>query len=134
MEDETQQQNDPPQGERRSHNGRSREIAWGIVVPTATLVFAMGTWGFGLFLDLVDRISRLDVAVAANSEHRVVHEEQSRHWISQIIRNRDDVRDLEQSVAELRAVPQARPDPFTGTDGDALRARIERLEGDRGEQ
>lgn len=118
---------------RTSARSQGREIAWGVLVPTATLVFAAGTWGFSVFVDITDRISDMGLAIAANTEHRIAHDERSKHWISEIVRNRDDVRQLEQYVAELRSVPSARPDPFTGEDGRALQERIEQLEADQSE-
>jgi hypothetical protein len=48
-------------------------------------------------------------------------------------RNERIIDRLEREVSELRNHPQARPDPFTGTEGRALRDRIERLEGAAGQ-
>ena len=49
-------------------------------------------------------------------------------------RNERVIDRLEREVSELRNHPTARPDPFTGTEGRALRDRIERLEGAGGKQ
>ena len=114
--------------ERRQPPQRNREFTWGVFVPVAALVFSAGVWGFDRFMDLIDRISDLDSAVTSNTEHRLIHDEQSKHWISQILRNLDDVRQLERDLAELRSVPSARPDPFTGSEGNALERRIHDLE------
>ena len=57
----------------------------------------------------------------ANSIHRTEHEKSAERWINQIIENERDIR-------KLQRAPDARPDPFTGTEGAALRSRIEQLE------
>lgn len=106
-------------------------VAIGVFIPTAVFVFNVGTWSHGVFVDLTDRISKLDVAVTANTHHRTIHDEQAKHWISQVIRNRDDVRQLERDVVELRSLSQAREDAFSGATGRAFQDRLERLEADR---
>jgi hypothetical protein len=57
----------------------------------------------------------------ANTIHRVEHERQAARYIAKIEVN-------ERAIIELQSNARARPDPFTGTDGDKLRHRIERLE------
>jgi hypothetical protein len=57
----------------------------------------------------------------ANTIHRVEHERQAERYIAKIEAN-------ERAIIELKSDSKARPDPFTGTDGDELRHRIERLE------
>jgi hypothetical protein len=57
----------------------------------------------------------------ANSIHRVEHDKSAEHWIGQIKDNTRSVRKLEQD-------PNARRDPFTGTEGKALEDRIKALE------
>lgn len=66
-------------------------------------------------------LTRLSVESSANSVHRVEHQRQSDQWIRQIERNRD-------AIAEIKEKASARADPFTETEGRALRDRIERLE------
>ena len=127
MEDE-KQQNDPQRNERRRRFPQTRELTLGVVLPAVAILITVLTWSHGVFVGLLDRIARLDSIVAANSAHRVEHESESEYWVGEIRSNTNAIRVIEQRVAELRSVPQARPDPFTGTDGRKLRERIERLE------
>ena len=127
MEDEAQQ-NDPQWNERRKRFPKTRELTLGVALPATAILITVLTWSHGIFVGILDRIARLDSIVAANSAHRVEHESESEYWIGEIRNNTKAVRVLEQRVAELRSVPQSRPDPFTGTDGRKLRERIERLE------
>jgi len=60
------------------------------------------------------------VAVAENSLHRLEHETQSQFWIAVI-------EQLREKVHELNTNSQARPDPFTGSDGRELRNQIAEL-------
>ena len=126
MEDETQ--NDTPQVERRRRFQQTRELTLGVALPAAAILVTVLTWSHGIFVGILDRIARIDSVVAANSAHRVEHESESEYWVGEIRSNTNAIRVIEQRVAELRSVPQARPDPFTGTDGRKLRERIERLE------
>jgi hypothetical protein len=57
----------------------------------------------------------------ANSIHRVEHEKQAERWIDKILEN-------ERRIQRIETNTSARPDPFTGTEGRALRYRIEKLE------
>jgi hypothetical protein len=57
----------------------------------------------------------------ANTIHRVEHERQAERYIAKIEAN-------ERAIIELRTNSKSRPDPFTGTEGRALRDRIEKLE------
>jgi hypothetical protein len=70
-------------------------------------------------------ITVIAAEASANSIHRAEHEKSAGRWIDQIINNTRDIGDLQNT-------PKARSDPFTGTEGDALRDRIERLEQRRG--
>ena len=106
----------------------TREIAWGVFIPIAALLFSMGTWSHGVYVDLLRSISALDLLVATNTAHRLEHDHQAQQWIDQIKENRITVRKLESIVASLRTVPSERPDPFTGTEGSALERRIRALE------
>ena len=127
MEDETQQ-NDTPTGERRRRFQQTRELTLGVALPAAAILVTVLTWSHGIFVGILDRIARIDSVVAANSAHRVEHESESEYWVGEIRSNTNAIRVIEQRVAELRSMPQARPDPFTGTDGRKLLQRIERLE------
>jgi hypothetical protein len=44
------------------------------------------------------------------------------------VRNEATIQNLMSDIQSIRKDPAARPDPFTGTDGDKLRKRIEALE------
>ena len=108
----------------------TREIAWGVFIPITAILVTMGTWSHGVYVDLLRSLSDLDRLVATNTAHRIEHDIQSQQWIEQVKENRIAVRKLESIVASLRAVPSARPDPFTGTEGSALERRIRALEDD----
>jgi hypothetical protein len=64
----------------------------------------------------------LEQRVALSEAHVVSHDTAAREWKARIVVN-------EQCCDELRRSPQARADPFTGTDGRRLERRIEALEG-----
>ena len=57
----------------------------------------------------------------ANSIHREEHDKSAGHWIETIKENERAIRRLERET-------RTGTDPFTGTEGANLRARIERLE------
>lgn len=124
-----------------THEPTEREQSGSIkvaVAAAAALVVAAVTNGVALWSDVrllsaaVARIesdlttvdtalARIAVESSANSVHRVEHQRTVDKWIEQIERNRD-------AIAEIREKASARADPFTGTEGRALRDRIERLE------
>ena len=73
-------------------------------------------------VDIVDStLATIAAQAHANTIHRVEHDRNAERWINQILENERDIR-------EFQRAPKARPDPFTGTEGAALRSRIEQLE------
>lgn len=111
------------------------------VAAAAALVVAAVTNGVALWSDvrlLAAAVSRVEsdlgqldaafgaisIETRANTVHRTEHQRQSEQYLRQIEANRE-------AIEALRRQPAARPDPFTGTEGAALRARIERLEAGR---
>ena len=73
-------------------------------------------------VDIVDAtLAAIASQAHANTIHRVEHDKSAERWINQILEN-------EREIHLLQRAPEARPDPFTGTEGAALRGRIERLE------
>lgn len=67
----------------------------------------------------------------ANSLHRVEHEKTAAREIARIDANERRSHANELGLERLQRAPDPRPDPFTGSDGERLRERIERLEGVR---
>lgn len=67
----------------------------------------------------------------ANTLHRIEHEKAATREIARIDANEERSRANELEISRLQRSPAARPDSFTGTEGDALRRRVEKLEGVR---
>ena len=65
----------------------------------------------------------------ANTLHRVEHEKTATREIARIDANERRSHANELAIERLQRAPDPRPDPFTGSDGERLRKRIERLEG-----
>jgi hypothetical protein len=102
------------------------EIAWGVLVPAIAVVITVATFGHGVYVGLLDRISTLDRVVAANSAHRIEHEADAERWITEIVSHRERLFDVERAVGQLRREPDARPDPYTGTDAKRFATELER--------
>ena len=107
------------------HRNRA-EIAWGVLVPAVALVVTLFTWGHGVYVGLLDRISTLDSLVAANSAHRVEHDASAERWIAEIITHREQLYDINRAINRLQKEPDARPDPYTGSDAKRFAADVAR--------
>lgn len=70
--------------------------------------------------ELITAHNAVVTAETRNTTHRLEHEKTSERWINQIIRNSELIR-------EMRSTPEARPDPFTGTEGRELQRQIDEL-------
>lgn len=114
--------------EQRARPSRRREIAVGTIIPIAAFLFTVFVWGHTVFVDLIDWIVDLDRNVAINTERGKESDKRFERQFSEIIINRNNIRQIERDLADLRSVPSARPDPFTGSQGRALEQRLDHLE------
>jgi hypothetical protein len=65
----------------------------------------------------------------SNTLHRLEHGKTAAREIARIDANERRSHANEINIQRLQRAPDPRPDPFTGSDGERLRKRIERLEG-----
>ena len=114
--------------EQRKPPYHQREIAWGSIFSGAALALSIGGAGIGAYDGIQRDLTDLRLAIASNTLHRTEHDKTAAIWISQIVENEQAIHGLSREVSELRSMPSARPDPFTGTDGRKLEQRIRDLE------
>lgn len=67
------------------------------------------------------RQDKLAREISVLSEHTSDHDESAKEWQNRI-------RELERHLRTLQSNPNARPDPWTGTEGRAEARRVDRLE------
>lgn len=116
------------QQNRRTGPQHKREIAWGILLPAASLGVTLAIWFGSLYLGALDELSHHASAISSLERYAVEHNRDASQWIESIKRNVDKCEQCRVDVAELKADVRARPDPFTGTEGRSLEARINALE------
>ena len=109
---------------------KRKEIMWflGFTISAAGFVALLATGGHSIYAGLVDWIARIDRDVASNTAHSAEHERNTRHWFDQILRNRDNIRELERTLADMRAVSSTEQTPKSAVRDDALQAEIRVLE------
>lgn len=128
----------------KNHQPRTytREIAWGVLLPAAALGFAVGSWVIERYDHVRSLIDYNAVCCRAFTEYQTEDSGQRRFWVNVIESLRESqhvtnatVARLQANVEQLRSDARARPDPFTGSDGqrlqdaiDSLEKRIERIE------
>ena len=81
-------------------------------------VFALG---YTIHTNLLDKLGDTKSSLAAATTQLHAH-------IAEAERYKDKIDDVIREVAILQRVPEARPDPWTGTDGRKDRERIVRME------
>lgn len=118
----------PPTTEKRRGPQHTREIAWGIILPAASLGVTTAIWLGSLYLGAIDQLSHHSAAISSLERYTAEHNRDASQWISSIKRNVDKCEQCRVDVAELKSDVRARPDPFTGSEGRALEARIHALE------
>ena len=121
--------------DRRTTPRHTREIAWGVLLPAAALGWGVGTWLVGRYDDVRRELSTHAICCESFRSYQTEDSGQRHFWVGVIEQLRSAEQDsanritaVETAIEQLRRVPSARPDPFTGTDGERLRARIEQLE------
>jgi hypothetical protein len=67
------------------------------------------------------KLHEIEARLAVSETHVETHEKSAGEWKQRILEN-------ERALRQMRTSPEARPDPFTGTEGRQLEMRIERLE------
>ena len=117
---------------------QSGYIKVAVSVITALLVAAIGQ-GIVVWRDnsvLSTSVESLQRAVEANSAAlRVLAQQSAENTIyrAEHVRSAEEwyrrIKELEHDVHSLQRQPNARPDPFTGTEGRELERRIRKLEG-----
>lgn len=70
------------------------------------------------------RLHEIEARLAVSETHVETHEKSAAEWKQRILEN-------ERSLRQMRTSPEARPDPFTGTEGRQLEQRIQQLERQR---
>lgn len=70
------------------------------------------------------RITTLEISIARALEHTSEHDARAQYWISAIIELQKQERQTQIRLSRLETKPNARPDPFTGSDGNRLEQMI----------
>jgi hypothetical protein len=70
------------------------------------------------------RLHEIEARLAVSETHVESHEKSAGEWKQRIMEN-------ERALRQMRTSPEARPDPFTGTEGRKLEQRIQQLERQR---
>lgn len=113
--------------ERRT-SGVGREISWTAIAAGTTLAFTVVVPLAGAYDFIRTELADIRLDVSSNFQARCEQERTAAIWIERIKDNASAIHELEQQVSRLQAVPTARPDPFTGTQGRELERRLKLLE------
>lgn len=115
-------EHDDDRNEDRRHPPKYlREISWSVAISAAALGLGAGKFVLDQHSLVLNRFSDHGARISVLERNAI---EQARLGNA----NQLAMQRIEIAVAELRAVPDARADPFTGTDGDRLETRIRELE------
>lgn len=112
---------------------KNRVDALAVVALAASSLFvAAGSYVINQHSERLDRkdirITALEISRAADHEHVVQHESTANRWKQRIVDIEKNLHSVERRVDRIETKPQARPDPFTGNDGDRLEAMIKELQ------
>ena len=123
-----------------------KQVAFGAVVAAGALALSFFQWGTSLYDDLRtrindvasdmvhvakhdllrDRVTDVTARVVAIEKYNGWHSEEANRWKDEIVQNRKAISILQQEIAKLRADPQSRPDPFTGSDAKNMRRELQK--------
>jgi len=116
-----------------------QKTRWIGLLPIVVLAWQLGSWALDLydsFLERLHAVSQLSAECCHEFQAYSAEDSSQRHfWVSVIeqiraatARNTVELATLSTVVGRLRDDASARPDPFTGSDGQRLQAAIDSLE------
>lgn len=101
-------------------NGKTAGVVTLWLAAAVSIATLAGT-GYSYVHDTELRFAAVETTANSAKLHGDEHERTAREWKDRIV-------DIEQRLRELSTNALSRPDPFTGTQGDILERRIDKLE------
>ena len=93
----------PPITEKRRGPQHKREIAWGILLPAASLGVSLAIWVGNLHLGALDELSHHASSIASFERYIIEHTRDADKRISQIDRNTDRCQECCVEITEIKA-------------------------------
>lgn len=114
--------------DRRTNPRFRREIAWGVAIPAAALGLSVATWFSDWSMGIQHQLSAHDARLSSIDRYITERRRDEDQWDSRIHENANDCNECKREIAAIQSRSSARADPFTGTEGAAMNARMDRLE------